>query len=471
MVLLSGCKPAEPPEIEPQEEVFAGVVLRMAVVDDAPLAKALLLARGEWEAQSGAVFDLVEISPAEAGEYDWSAVDVVLGAPHLAGILSRQASLAPVPSSLIATEEAGGWADLFELPRLQEAAWGAQIVGVPFGTPLLTCYFRSDLFEAIEESPPQTWADYQRIAERITDRENLPEGFRAPDAPWHAVAEPLGPGWAGITFLARGATYAKHRNRYATLFDIQTMDALLENPALVRALRELVEAARLGPEEQLTWGPADVRAAFWQGRCGLALTWPSGAEVAAPPVVDETVRAGIVELPAGREVFEPTRGEWQRRRPVEERRIPLLSASGRMGFVLGHCEHPEAAFQTLAWLSGVHAEGTIAARSPATTLYRRSHLARPQDWVEPPLPLSAALDYALLTQASMRRLEFLSVPRIPGREEYLAALDGAVHRAVAEGQPPAEALAQCAAAWDAITDRLGRSAQRAAYLASLGVEP
>jgi hypothetical protein len=57
--------------------------------------------------------------------------------------------------------------------------------------------------------------------------------------------------------------------------------------------------------------------------------------------------------------------------------------------------------------------------------------------------------------------------RLPGRLEYLAALDAAVHRAL-DGQPAAKALAEAAKTWQEITEKLGKEAQRLANAHGLG---
>jgi len=56
---------------------------------------------------------------------------------------------------------------------------------------------------------------------------------------------------------------------------------------------------------------------------------------------------------------------------------------------------------------------------------------------------------------------------LPGRADYLTALDEAVRQAL-DGKPAAHALAEAAQKWNAITDRIGREAQIRANARSLG---
>jgi multiple sugar transport system substrate-binding protein len=151
--------------------------------------------------------------------------------------------------------------------------------------------------------------------------------------------------------------------------------------------------------------------------------------------------------------------------------VPLVSVSGRLGFVARDAARPEAALRLLVWLSGVRPGNPPAAASPTTTLARHSQAHKPRAWVEKPATARAAAQYATLCQTTFARPLCVRALPIPGRDEYLQALDVAVQRAVRGQQSPQEALNTAAAAWHEITARLGVAQQRAAYLQSLGLEP
>ena len=102
-------------------------------------------------------------------------------------------------------------------------------------------------------------------------------------AGWHAAIEPLGKGWAAAMLLGRVAAYTAHRENDSTLFHIETMQPLIDKPPFVRALKELIAASALGPAEATGYDPAAVRRAFWEGKCGLAVTWPTAAAVEKRP--------------------------------------------------------------------------------------------------------------------------------------------------------------------------------------------
>jgi len=329
------------------------------------------------------------------------------------------------------------------------------------GSPVFCLYYRADLLEKIGRQPPQTWAEYLELARLLKEK--------GPAAPFHATMEPLGRGWAALVFLAHAAPYAKHPNHYSALFDIETMEPLVAAPPMVRALEELVESAKLGPAEQFEADPSAVRAAFWQGKCGMAMTWPTAARQAVPEGVAKGVRIGFAELPGSSQVFNLGAKAWEARPEGTDAQVPLLSVQGRVGLVHAGLDRPGAALELLGWLSGSQRGGIVCGTSPATTLVRRSQTTSPQDWVEKPVPASAAGAYAALTARTLSRQQSVSALPLPGRAEYIEALDEAVRSAVGGGKSPAQALEGAAARWREITRRLGVDAQKTAYQHSLGL--
>ncbi len=341
-------------------------------------------------------------------------------------------------------------------------------MAVPFGSPVFVVYYRADLLEKIHRQPPRTWAEYQELAKVLADLKQS-----TAETPFFAVAEPLGPGWAGLVLLARAAAYVKHRDNYSTLFNLNTMEPLLAGPPMIRALEELVAAAKFGPPHALQFDPVAVRAAFWQGKCGMALSWPSAAGEypgeKIPADTEAQISVGFVELPGSSKVFNINNQAWETRGENDDSHVPLLSLTGRVGVVAKESTQQEAAFQLLLWLSNEQNSVQISPFSPATTLFRQSHLKQPNLWMEKAVSPVAAQQYAQLTAQTLRREQWLAL-RIPGREEYLAALDQAVMAAVRGDLTPADALAKAAKQWQEITDKMGVQQQLKAYLHSLGLE-
>ena len=148
----------------------------------------------------------------------------------------------------------------------------------------------------------------------------------------------------------------------------------------------------------------------------------------------------------------------------------LLGVAGRMGVVRAESEHADAAFELLLWLTDPQWGSQVFAASPATTLFRRSQVASPKAWVESNVSATAARQYAEQTAETLSRRQFLASLRLPGRADYLAALDEAVQAAVRGKQKPAEALKAAAEKWREINQRLGVERQRRPIMHSLGLQ-
>ena len=504
LLVLAGCPKADSDSKDkPAEQPLKGVTIRLAVVDDPALAAAVARVKGEWNAQTGSEFEVIETTEKDLLRAERLPADGVLCPSHLLGVLAERKLLAPVPRKVLHSAE---WAGVFSLLKLREAVWGDQPMAIPFGSPVFCCYYRADLLEKLGRRPPKTWEEYQSLAKLLAQNSPRPlrEGQRNKNSPrplgegqgvraWCGTIEPLAPGWAGQVLLAHAAAYAKHRDNFSTLFDIETMEPLVAGPPFVQALEELVAAAKFGPADPLKHDPASVRAAFWRGECGMALTWPTAAQerrgergegrgtaasvdlsdprssLSPLPSPLSPLGVAFVELPGSRRVFNLGNHHWEQRADDDDTRVPLLSISGRLGVVDKKSDRADATFQLLLWLSGSDMSSQVSAASPATTLFRQSNLNFPSVWVEKPVPATAAVQYADVTAAALGREQWLGALRLPGRAEYQAALDDAVARAVRGEKSPLDALLEAAAKWQEITERLGLERQKAAYRHSLGL--
>jgi len=471
LALLTGCPRSRPADDSAAAKLpLEGVKLRLVVVDDPALAKAARKVRGEWRTQTGSTLEVAETTEDELLAAEGHDADAAICASYLLGALAQQDKLAEIPAGLRA-DTRQEWRDVFELARCHEVAWGSTILAIPFGSPVLVCYYRTDLLAQLGKTPPETWDEYQELAGLLADRSRLGRLAPPADAAWSGTVEPLAPGWAGLVLLARASSGVEHPDNYSTWFDIATMEPLVDGPPVVRALVQLVETAKYGPADPLGTDPAKARTSFWRGECGMALSWPTaaGPESTEARSTKELVPTGIAELPGSREHYNVDRRRWEKRDQGAEVHVPLLGTSGRIGVVFRGAE--PAAAELLLWLSALRATPPPAARSPWTTLFRTSQLSAPTDWVEKSMSPATATDYAGQTRSTFERQRWTFALRIPGRREYLAALDEAVAAAVRGEKPPAAALDAAAQKWRAITQELGVDRQRAAYLRSIELEP
>jgi ABC-type glycerol-3-phosphate transport system substrate-binding protein len=469
LLLLAGCRPGTDHPLPQGQPGLAGVKLQLLVVDDPDLAKAVERMRGQWQWETHSEFTVRQADAKTVDRADALAADAAIIPSASLAPLAEKNLLEPLPAEFERFKE---WGDLFDLLKLREAAWGGKVYAVPFGSPVFTLYYRTDLLDKIHRRPPKTWKEYGELSQLLA-AEKPPH-----EEEWSGTLEPLAPGWAGLVLLVRAASYAKARESYSALFDIRSMKPLIAGPPFVRALEELVTADKPAAEIMLRLDPAGVRQAFWEGKCGMAMTWPSAAGEPTEKQADTVnpgekspavMQFGIAELPGSTEVYSLDDRDWVARGEVESPRIPLLAVAGRLGVVAARSPHQDAAFRLLLWLSGEKNSKEICPASLATTLFRKSHQQKPRLWGEKTIPTKILSDYAEMLAAVMKREQWLAM-RIPGREEYLTALDEAVRSAVRGEASPADALQKAAEQWRRITEKRGKEAQRKAYLHSLGLE-
>jgi multiple sugar transport system substrate-binding protein len=471
---IVGCTP---PSTAPVEAglPLRGIALKLLVVDDEPLAKAIALLRGQWQAETGSELSVDTASQADliawasGGEF---SADAVIYTPRMLGTLVESKAISAIARESLAAREID-WGDIFELLKTREVTWGDEVYAIPLGSPVFVCFYREDLFESLGLKPPRTWEEYHEIV-AVLAKQEIPvttsnEPSTDPDAKadaWSATVEPLGTGWAGLTLLAHASAYARHPNHYSTLFNMQTMEPLLASPPFVRALQELVVLAKLLPLTTIEYDPADAWRALLAGRSGMALCWPAVIHSSARDA--DAPQIGCVELPGSPDVYNATAMKWERRADGAAR-VPLVGITGRVGSVSTKSTQQAAALQLLAWLASRKWSERIDTASTATTLFRTSQVATAEAWSRG-LRAPEAKRYASAVAASLAAPECLIVPRIAGADRYLAALDGAVRQALTGQQTPEAALVKAADEWRGITAELGLDRQRDAYQRSLGLE-
>ncbi|NLF72680.1 MAG: extracellular solute-binding protein [Candidatus Anammoximicrobium sp.] len=446
--------------------------LRLVVVDDPGLAEAV---QRQWQARAEGALEVRRMTSEEICDPRRKrlAGDAVIYPSGLLGELAERGWISPLSDDVLDSSEFAR-RDIFDHLRQHEIKWGDQVYAAPLGSPPLMLVYRPDLLDKAGVKPPETWAQYLALSERLAKSADSLRGTPSDSGEWHPVAEPLAPGWASQVLLARAAVYARHRSYFASLFDLDSMEPLIASPPFVRALEELVAAAKYRSPRATEHLPADVWERLRSGQCAVGLTWPSNADT---PTSAKTagpaspIMLAAAELPASADVYDIGNGEWQRRDSAEDGHVTLLSVAGRLGSVVKGSGRAATAMSLLMRLTSAEWSREISPHSPATTLYRTSQLPGVKAWAGESFSADAAMAYAETVQRCFRRQLSLDSVRLPARSRYLAALDEAVHAALRGEHPASECLAAAADEWRKINQDLGIENQRRAYWRSLGKNP
>lgn len=463
-VFLAGCGPSNSPSTKTSVDQ-TGLVpqLTVLVVDDPALGENI---KAEWRSRTEQEITVKTISWRQAGEAKRLPGDLIVYPAGLMGELVEAGLIAPIPDRIL-ENDAFALRDIYKPIRLNEMKWGDKVYALPLGSPQFVLVYRADIFTKLGLKPPQSWSEYDALAIRLANRDELGELAPAADAPWHGAAQPLAPGYAGQVLLARSAAYAAHKEQVSPLLELATLKPLINQPPYVRALTEMVgvQKADQGKLRLLTPGEAYQEIAL--GRCAMAITWPTAAAMKDAPA-DQLKPLGFAVLPGASDVYDFSDKKWSVRQADEDPHVPLLAVSGRMVSVTATSGEQEAAENMATWLAGSEASARISPASPHVTLFRISQEPDAAQWTGP-LGDNGKREYV----AALRQIQELPQRsqgiRLPGRENYVAALDEAVIDALQGKRSPEEALAHASAEWVKITARRGPDSQRAALERSLGL--
>jgi ABC-type glycerol-3-phosphate transport system substrate-binding protein len=173
-------------------------------------------------------------------------------------------------------------------------------------------------------------------------------------------------------------------------------------------------------------------------------------------------------MPGSQEVYSPTLAQWE---TVigDVRRVPLVTG-GLVAGVTTTSRNTAGAFRLLAWLASPEISDQLAAEVDGMLPVHglKSTVARGEFKI--PVGRLAGAEMGAAVRGVFSPPRGLLLPRIPGNEAYLEALQRAVDEVVSQGETPQQALARAAASWEAITDHYGRDAQRRSYLRHLNLE-
>jgi multiple sugar transport system substrate-binding protein len=464
--LFLGCQPRPQPKT-PASAPAANAPLSLLVIDDPQLGQAI--AR-EWRSRTEQDLVVQSATLEEVAAAHRLPGDAIIFPTGLTGQLVERDLIQPLDSAAL-DEPTFDFRDIFDHIRLREMKWGNRTVAVPLGSPQLLLAYRIDIFEKLGLSPPADWTQFQQVVDRLADRAALAEFAPSSDQPWRAAVEPLADGWAGQLLLARAAAYSLHRDQISPLFAFDSLAPLIDQPPYVTALEELTSAAKAGgfADQRLT--PMQAMEELQAGRCAIAIGWPAphapqGDSAAADAL---PVRIGFAKLPGAAKAYRFATKKWETRGEEDIPHVPLLAVSGRMAAVTTSTADQRRAQGFVIWLAGREVGSAISPQSQATTMFRTSQLAEARRWVGA-LPPDAANQYATALAETMALPRAHPGVRLPGRMEYLAALDKAVEAAVNGDQPPREALVKAAAKWREITEKIGLAEQRRANARSFGQE-
>jgi multiple sugar transport system substrate-binding protein len=265
-------------------------------------------------------------------------------------------------------------------------------------------------------------------------------------------------------------------------FDTDTFDPLFgPNPGFIRALEMYNETTQYGPADELTLELNDTRNLFLTGRCALSIDWGDiGSLQIDPERSTMQDKVGALVIPGSTEVLDRSTGEMV---ACDDTTCPYaidginyapFAAFGGWGGAVSAAADDQAKAAAYAFFSYLNqpAQSNVDVTIGASGYnpYRLSQFASTEPWVAAGFSETAAQNYLSAIGDSLSSENMVLDLSIPATNRYLqTVLDTVVSQYLA-GEYTAEEAAQAISdQWNEISDEVGRDAQKAAYLASLGI--
>lgn len=441
LISLLGCggsKDSDTSELPPEVEE---VTLNILLVDASEVADT---AGRRWSAEGLGAAVFTNSTSSEMAENDFQIspdIDVVIYPPELMPEWVARSQLLPIPRRVIDGEQVNR-KEMLPHQRKYLLNYGDDVYTFPLGDAFLTLVYNKKVFEELKLSPPQSWAEYGEVANKLREA-------------GHRVQEPLGEGWASRLLLNRAAAYIRTRGNVSTVFDIKSMKPLVDSQPFERALDEMASA--LGESIDTSLTPADVFNNLVNGDVAMGLTWPS--KHFAPPSDSVNQDLEVARIPGSPDWFDRQEGGWSQRYEEVSTRMELMGSTGLVASINSDSANTSVAIEFASWICSKPTSTRTSVECPSVSFFRATHLGQPTKWTGERITSETSDQYAqVFREISENDIAFL-FPRIPGQAEYLQKLDEAVI-AFAEGNKTiSEAMSKVSEEWELVTERLGRSDQ------------
>ncbi len=479
----------EPTKANIAEGECSGVELKFLGLNNQNLHN--MLFRGflrPWEAYTGATISWIDLAQADyngrlqqaiaTGTVDWDIME--MGAPF-EGDTAGRGLLDPMPEWVAEQIDMDDYVDYLKPPI---GTWDGQTYRISIDGDTHTMGYRTDYYENEEFkaawtaeghegewAPPTTWEQVNEQSKFLAGKTDPLTGLDA-----YGVVDPLRYLWGGFGFyfLAdRAVAYAKHPDNPAWLFDPETMKPLVNSPAWVQAIQDVIDLMNTPgayPPDQLNADPNTTAFQQFLAGTGAQVMWwgdvGSMARTSDTSVVGEVV--GFDINPGANRVYNWTTGEWE----DTPNRSPHNAYIGWGVYVTNNVSDDELK-RKCAWSAAAHLGGKdialwMSAYPSGFQPYRNSQFNY-EEWVAAGYEQAYIEDYLSSNLDSYNHPNAANEPRIPGIFQYYSRAEDELVNGLGGGASAQEIADAIAAGWEEITDQIGRESQLALYRASLGL--
>jgi len=438
-----------------------------------------------WEAYTGAKIEWIDLAQADYNARLQQAIatetvdfDILeMGAPFEGDVCGKGLA-SEMPDWVKQQIQMDDYVHYLKAPV---GTWGGKTYRISIDGDCHNFNYRTDYFSdpglakawkaeghSSEWEVPNTWQKVQEVTKFLGGKK-----FQGMDA--YGYLDPA-KGWGGFGFYflgSRATAYAKHPDDKAWLFDADTMKPRVNNPAWVRAIQDVIDALPSEPPNQLNADPGTTAFQQFLAGTGSMVSWwgdvGSMAKTSDSSVVGDVT--GFSILPGSDDVYNSKTGKWDKL-PSGPNFAPNMAYIGWGVYVMarvdGDSKKHKAAWSAAAHIGGKDLSLWTTAYPSGFQPYRQSHF-NISEWT------AAGYDKAFITSYLNSQIDSYNhpnaaiEPRIPGIFQYYSTAEDEL-AGIFAGKYSAQAGAdRIAAAWEKLTDQIGREKQIKLYKASLGL--
>ena len=469
-----------------KEGEFNGVEISFLGLDSLNLHN--MLHRGflkPWEKYTGAKIKWIDLAQADynarlqqsiaTGTVDFDIVQS--GAPYEGDLCGKGL-----------TSEMPGWvADQIDLAdyvgylQAPTGTWDGKTYRISIDGDCHNFNYRTDYFE--NEDLAKAWKDEGHSGnwevpttwQKVTEVSKFLKGKKHAGFPAYGYLD-VQKGWGGFGFYFLGSiatAYAKHPDSPAFLFEPETMKPMVNNPAWVRAIQDVLDRRDCQPPDQINADPGVTGFSQFLAGTGSMVSWwgdvGSNANTSDESLVQGNV--GFDILPGSDDVYNWKTGKWETLSSGPNY-APNMSYIG-WGLYCMKTVDMDTTKRKAAWSACAHIGGKdlslwMSMYPSGFQPYRNSHF-NIDEWVGAGYTNAFASDYLASEADSYNHPNAAIEPRIPGIFQYYSIAEDELSKIYAGEYDAQTGADNIAAAWDKITDQIGRENQIKLYKASLGL--
>ena len=440
-----------------------------------------------WEAYTGASIKWIDLAQADynarlqqtiaSGTVDYDIIE--MGAPF-EGDMGVKDLLSEMPDWVMKQID---FDDIVNYLKPPVGTWNGKIHRVTIDSDCHTMNIRTDVFSDADLGKqwadwkdksgldkwgaPKTWQQVQQVTKFLKGKKvKGKEVFGFLDQP-----KP----WGGFQFYftaSRASAYAKYPGEKNWMFD-ENMKPLVNKPAFVRAIQDIVDALPFEPADQINADPGTTAFQQFLTGTGSLLEWWGDIGTVAKTSDTATIGDELAFdiLPASDDVYNFRKDQWEKLASGPNV-APNMAYLGWGIYVMksvdGDAKRHKAAWSAAAHLGGKDLSMWTAAYPSGFQPYRKSH-TNLDLWALAGYDKKYIGSYMDSQSTSYNHPNSSIEPRIPGIFQYYSIAEDELAKVFAGKETAQQGADNVAAAWDKLTDKLGRENQVKYYRIAMGI--